>query len=358
MNNLYFPAIKRYNTLTKLDLFAFYPIDPARTKFEGSIDGLPRKTSLGNIIDFIADNINISGDLNLLSDGTPLGDFNSLNFSSDFTLVDNGSGQATINFTGTTVAQNLFTDDLTLLTNRVHNFDTFNFAFNRGFETIFSSTLASTLLGYNNNDCVALESGVIKFLIGGTTRVDITATSLSINYLTNLTFRGPTSGDRLSLAASPLLTGVNNYLLPINQNQGYLFNSSGTLSWENIINPNTEYLLVACSPEFCDILVLPEAITFRSPFECTLTNIRASVTEEPTGDDIVIQVFVDGNAVYSTLLTIDDGDKTSVGSSTTPVFITPNLLINDDDEIKVEVIQVGSTQPGQGLKLTFELEKV
>ena len=109
-------------------------------------------------------------------------------------------------------------------------------------------------------------------------------------------------------------------------------------------------LVIAASDEGTALVVGDGKVTFRMPFAFTLTSIRASVTTAPTGADIIVDVTEGGVSLYTTtLLHITAGDKTSVGSATTPNLTDTSLA--DDAEIQINLDQIGSTIAGTGLKI-------
>jgi hypothetical protein len=85
------------------------------------------------------------------------------------------------------------------------------------------------------------------------------------------------------------------------------------------------------------------------PYAVTLTSVRANVNTAPVGSTINIDIKRAGTSIFSTLLSIDDGEKTSLTATTPAVLSTTSL--SDDDELVVSIEQVGSTTPGKGLKL-------
>ena len=88
------------------------------------------------------------------------------------------------------------------------------------------------------------------------------------------------------------------------------------------------------------------------PFGFVLTGIRANTNTAPAGAAIQVDVNLTGTgSIFSTPLTIDDGEKTSVTAATPAVISTTTLA--DDAEITVDIDQVGSTTPGKGLKLVM-----
>lgn len=81
----------------------------------------------------------------------------------------------------------------------------------------------------------------------------------------------------------------------------------------------------------------------------TLTDVRANVTFAPTGLPLIVDINEAGTSILSTRLQIDTSDKTSEASGT-PAVISDSSLA-DDAEIRIDIDQVGSTEPGKGLKI-------
>lgn len=113
----------------------------------------------------------------------------------------------------------------------------------------------------------------------------------------------------------------------------------------------TEVLERAISDEVTNLTTGTAKLTFRMPFGFVLTGIRASVNTAPVGAAIQVDVNEGGVSIFSTPLTIDDGEKTSV-TAATPAVISDATLA-DDAEITVDIDTVGSTTAGKGLKLVM-----
>ncbi len=98
--------------------------------------------------------------------------------------------------------------------------------------------------------------------------------------------------------------------------------------------------------------------TFRASYALDLTNghIRISVNTAPTGAKLIIDVHMNGTTIFSTLLSIDTGEKTSVTASVPAILSTTN--VPDDAEFEVFVTQIGSTIAGTGLKVAVTGVKV
>ena len=112
-----------------------------------------------------------------------------------------------------------------------------------------------------------------------------------------------------------------------------------------------ESLEIAVTDETSDLAIGMAMVTFRMPYPFLLVEVRASVSAAPIGAAIVTDLLEGGVSVFSTTLSIDDGEKTSVTAATPAVISDANLA--DDAEMEIDINQVGSTTPGAGLKMTL-----
>lgn len=93
-------------------------------------------------------------------------------------------------------------------------------------------------------------------------------------------------------------------------------------------------------------------VTVRAPYAITLTAVRASLTTaQASGSIFTIDIKKNGTSILSTLLTIDNTERTSVTAATAVVIST--TAIADDDEITIHVTQVGSSTTAVGLKVSL-----
>ena len=89
--------------------------------------------------------------------------------------------------------------------------------------------------------------------------------------------------------------------------------------------------------------------TFRAEGAFILTGIRASLTTaQSSGSIFTVDVKVGGTSILSTLITIDNNEKTSVTAATQPVILTTSIA--DNAEITIWVTQVGDGT-AKGLKV-------
>lgn len=107
----------------------------------------------------------------------------------------------------------------------------------------------------------------------------------------------------------------------------------------------------AVSDETTTLTTGNSKMTFRMPYAMTVTSVRANVNTAPTGSAITVDVKENGNSIMTgTKISIAAGTKTSVGSGT-PVLTDTALA--DDSEVSIDILTVGSTFGGAGLKVTI-----
>lgn len=117
----------------------------------------------------------------------------------------------------------------------------------------------------------------------------------------------------------------------------------------NGVNVLLREIGIACSDETTDLTTGTAKATFRMPYAMTLTEVRASVTTAPTGAALQIDINENGTTIFSTEPTIDAGEKTTATAATPSVL--SDTALADDSEITVDIVQVGSTIAGAGLKV-------
>lgn len=110
-------------------------------------------------------------------------------------------------------------------------------------------------------------------------------------------------------------------------------------------------MTIAASDEATALTAGTSKVTFRMPRAITLTAVRGSlVTAQASGSIFTVDIKKNGTTVLSTLLTIDNTEKTSV-TAATPAVISVSALA-DDDEITIEITQIGDGT-AKGLKITL-----
>jgi hypothetical protein len=161
---------------------------------------------------------------------------------------------------------------------------------------------------------------------------------------TNVTLKDSTGGEVATFDAQAKLTDDRTYDLP---------DASGTLALTTLLGTPIEYV-IACSDETSDLTTGTAKVTFRAPVAFKLTGVAASVNTAPTDADIEVDINNGANSALSTLLTIDDGEKTSATATTAAVIDTDYDDIAADAEITIDIDQIGSTIAGKGLKVVLK----
>lgn len=162
-------------------------------------------------------------------------------------------------------------------------------------------------------------------------------TRLYVSASGGLTSTRPTTGFIQVVAVVSRVDAVNGEIIVSLEEAGTLY---------------IEQMTIAISDETTNLSTGTAKITFRMPYAFTLTGVRINVNTAPTGATILVDVNKTGvGSLFTTRPSIDDSEKTSVTAATPAVLSVTSL--SDDDEITVDIDQVGSTTPGKGLKLTL-----
>lgn len=126
--------------------------------------------------------------------------------------------------------------------------------------------------------------------------------------------------------------------------------AAATPTWQDY-NPYT-FVAMALSDETTALTTGVSKITFRAPFAMTLTQIpRASLKTASSSGAVVTDIKVNGTSILgATKLTIDQGLKTSVGSTATTLATTAIL---DDAEITMDITSAGTNAVGLKVVLYY-----
>jgi hypothetical protein len=96
--------------------------------------------------------------------------------------------------------------------------------------------------------------------------------------------------------------------------------------------------------------------TIRMPFSFVLLEVRASYNVADSSGDLQLDILENGVSVFASgsALTLGVGSKTSVGYSPAPEFAATNIILNDDSEIKIQLLtQPSGGADGKGLNVTL-----
>jgi len=126
-------------------------------------------------------------------------------------------------------------------------------------------------------------------------------------------------------------------------------NFNGNGSFLSNVKPQL-FMITAVSDESTPITTGVAKVIFRAPYAMTLYQIpRASLSVASTSGIPTIDINKNGNSIFSTLLTIDANETTSVTAATPAVLSTTTLADDDQISIDIDVAGTGAT----GLKVTL-----
>ena len=110
---------------------------------------------------------------------------------------------------------------------------------------------------------------------------------------------------------------------------------------------------LALSDETTDLTTGAAKVTMRIPYKFLITDVRINVNTAPTGSTLTVDVNDDSTSIFTTIVSLDIAEKTSVTAATPPVIDSTKEVIEDDSEITFDIDQIGSTIAGTGLKVTL-----
>ena len=112
----------------------------------------------------------------------------------------------------------------------------------------------------------------------------------------------------------------------------------------------TTSFVIACSDETTAIDSTGTKVTFRMPYDYTVTEVRASLTTAGTGVNLfTVDISEGGTTILSTKITIDASETTSTTAATPPVISDSSLA--DDAQMTIDVDQLDSGGVAAGLKV-------
>ncbi len=112
---------------------------------------------------------------------------------------------------------------------------------------------------------------------------------------------------------------------------------------------NPEYMLLAVSDEITVLTTGVAKLSFRMPYAFTLTSVKASLNVASTVGIVTIDIKEAGVTIFSTLLTIDINELTSVTAAVAAVISDAALAADALITIDVTIAGTGA----KGLKVTL-----
>ena len=111
--------------------------------------------------------------------------------------------------------------------------------------------------------------------------------------------------------------------------------------------------LVASGSDITASVRAPEDFTIDS----TANRIMAAVNVAPTGSSIIVDILKNGTSIFSTTISIDATEKTSLTAATPYVLTSSSISFTKGDEITTLITQVGATVAGQSLTISIDYIK-
>jgi hypothetical protein len=120
----------------------------------------------------------------------------------------------------------------------------------------------------------------------------------------------------------------------------------------------TEAIVIACTDETTSGIVLSTSVpkvTFRMPYAFTMTDIKASlnVAQASGATLFTVDVKKNGTSIFTTKLTFDNTETTTVTAVTPKVLTTTPMTFADDDVVTIFVDTNQAGNVAAGLKVTM-----
>ena len=125
-------------------------------------------------------------------------------------------------------------------------------------------------------------------------------------------------------------------------------------TWATVGTTDNIPFTFAISDEISNITTGTAKITWRTPYACTLTGVRASLVTASSSGTPTFDINENGTSVLSTKITIDVNEKTSTTAAIPPVISDSTLA--DDAEITFDIDVAGTG--AKGAKITLYLTRV
>lgn len=83
------------------------------------------------------------------------------------------------------------------------------------------------------------------------------------------------------------------------------------------------------------------------PYDFQIDDIILTLDEAPTGSSFVVDIKLNAVSIFSTLLSVDDGEDTSTTATTAYALSTTLTTITKGDLVTFSITQIGATTPGE-----------
>lgn len=197
--------------------------------------------------------------------------------------------------------------------------------------------IANALADYLKLDGTTPMTGDLDMLTNGVAvRTDDIKTSLGVLDLIY-------GADKLSLDFSAISGGLGSYLQTFRAKAGIVAHLDDIPhSYQFAASDETTALVAdGTTPVYTDYIAVP----------ITVNSVMISVNTAPIGaDNIIVDIHKNGTSIFSTLISIDATENTSL-TAATPYVLDGTIAFAQGDKIECFINQVGSTVAGAGLKV-------
>ncbi|MEK7856249.1 MAG: hypothetical protein AAB288_09175 [Acidobacteriota bacterium] len=108
-------------------------------------------------------------------------------------------------------------------------------------------------------------------------------------------------------------------------------------------------LIAAISDETTDLAVTPTALTFHIPRNFTAVEVWAGLTAVSSSGLVTVDINKNGVSIFSTTLTLDVNEETSLTAATAAVLTTLSFVKGDKITVDID----GAGTGAKGLKVYF-----
>jgi hypothetical protein len=112
-----------------------------------------------------------------------------------------------------------------------------------------------------------------------------------------------------------------------------------------------QYMSIALGDETTAITTGTAKVTWRAPHAGTITAVRASLSTASTSGIPAFNIKKNGTTIFSTTLTIDATEKTSVTAATAAVLSVTSFA--DDDEFTFDIDTAGTGAKGPKITIYY-----
>jgi hypothetical protein len=248
----------------------------------------------------------------------------------------------------------------------------------------YVNNVANFRMGINNNSSGLTASGHNVNLTRDGSFSDISFTGNFINIDDNPSTTGTISGKVLSatiginerISLNPRATGtVVPYIFQShNKITGHLFElgvqdrvkiyadsignvvaNTDTLATRDLARKET--FIIALSGEKTNLVVDTLVGHIYAPYPFQIVDMFVSTTEAPTGATVIYDIKKNFTSIFSTKISIDASEKTSLTAATAYV-LTGTTTFAKGDYLSIRCDQIGSTLTGKGGQITINVKRL